>query len=384
MAFPIIESDAISATITTRTAIGSYTASGAQCVVVGVRLSALVGTAQTISFAYEVNDGSFVYISGVTAIAKPLATDTTLIADSLFVVNLADGDVLTIYATSTVADAVTGFCNFYDGFASNVERWLGTAPATPTVPGVPEVDLTHVAGATLNVSALATNVGAIVGNTVAILIDTADMQLKLGTPAGASISADIAAIEAQTDDIGAAGAGLTDLGGMSTTMKQQVRDAMKLAPTAGSPTAGSVDKHLDDIQAKTDVISAAQSITVNGGSDSIEPIIREMRLYRNTDYHPDLNNVETFPQTTWTEATWASATGVFRYRQAGGVLTASGTVNLSQSGDTMTATVTLTDTQTDAMVADQAGHYEIDITNAGVTMTRRIATGVLKVRDRVS
>lgn len=31
----------------------------------------------------------------------------------------------------------------------------------------------------------------------------------LGTPAGASISADIAAIEAQTDDIGAAGAGLT-------------------------------------------------------------------------------------------------------------------------------------------------------------------------------
>lgn len=33
----------------------------------------------------------------------------------------------------------------------------------------------------------------------------------LGTPAGASVSADIAAIEAQTDDIGAAGAGLTAL-----------------------------------------------------------------------------------------------------------------------------------------------------------------------------
>lgn len=32
---------------------------------------------------------------------------------------------------------------------------------------------------------------------------------KLGTPAGASVSADIAAIEAQTDDIGAGGAGLT-------------------------------------------------------------------------------------------------------------------------------------------------------------------------------
>src|SRR3990170_2644336 len=97
----------------------------------------------------------------------------------------------------------------------NVTQWLGTACATPTVNGVPEVDLTHVAGATTNVSALATNVDA-------ILTDTADMQPKLGAPAGASISADIAAIEAQTDDIGVAGAGLTDLGGMSTTMKAQV------------------------------------------------------------------------------------------------------------------------------------------------------------------
>lgn len=52
--------------------------------------------------------------------------------------------------------------------------------------------------------------GATVGaDTTEILADTADMQPKLGTPAGASISADIAAIEAQTDDIGVAGAGLT-------------------------------------------------------------------------------------------------------------------------------------------------------------------------------
>jgi hypothetical protein len=37
------------------------------------------------------------------------------------------------------------------------------------------------------------------------------LDTKLGTPAGASVSADIAAIEAQTDDIGTAGAGLTAL-----------------------------------------------------------------------------------------------------------------------------------------------------------------------------
>lgn len=45
----------------------------------------------------------------------------------------------------------------------------------------------------------------------------------------------------QIDGLG--GAGLTS---------QEVRDAMKLAPSAGLPDFGSVDKHLDDIQAKTD------------------------------------------------------------------------------------------------------------------------------------
>jgi len=39
-------------------------------------------------------------------------------------------------------------------------------------------------------------------------------------------------------------------GGISA---QQVRDAMKLAPTTGDPASGSVDKHLDEIQAKTDL-----------------------------------------------------------------------------------------------------------------------------------
>jgi hypothetical protein len=33
---------------------------------------------------------------------------------------------------------------------------------------------------------------------------------------------------------------------------QQIRDAMKLAPTAGSPASGSVDEHLDDIKVTTD------------------------------------------------------------------------------------------------------------------------------------
>ena len=110
----------------------------------------------------------------------------------------------------------------------SVTEWLGTAAATPTVAGVPEVDLTHVAGATTNVAALATNVDA-------ILTDTADMQPKLGTPAGASISADLLVIDNFVDGlettIGAAGAGLTAIPTLTTAMTESYA-ADGAAPTA--------------------------------------------------------------------------------------------------------------------------------------------------------
>jgi hypothetical protein len=76
----------------------------------------------------------------------------------------------------------------------DVDGWLGTACATPTTNGVPEVDVTHVSGT-------AQTAGDICG--------------KIGTPAnlggGATLAQNLSDIEAQTDDIGAAGAGLTAL-----------------------------------------------------------------------------------------------------------------------------------------------------------------------------
>lgn len=47
----------------------------------------------------------------------------------------------------------------------DVRQWLGTAPATPTVAGVPEVDLTHVAGSTTNVSTIPASIAAIEADT---------------------------------------------------------------------------------------------------------------------------------------------------------------------------------------------------------------------------
>ena len=50
----------------------------------------------------------------------------------------------------------------------------------------------------------------VIGCYIQLVVNTAeDVYTRVGAPAGASVSADIAAIEAQTDDIGTAGAGLT-------------------------------------------------------------------------------------------------------------------------------------------------------------------------------
>lgn len=54
---------------------------------------------------------------------------------------------------------------------------------------------------------------------------------RLGAPAGASVSADVAAIEAQTDDIGAAGAGLTAIPWNATwdaEVQSEVVDALNV------------------------------------------------------------------------------------------------------------------------------------------------------------
>ena len=58
---------------------------------------------------------------------------------------------------------------------------------------------------------------------------TGDNYARLGTPAGASVSADIAAIEAQTDDIGVAGAGLSAIpwnAAWDAEVQSEVNDAL--------------------------------------------------------------------------------------------------------------------------------------------------------------
>jgi phage baseplate assembly protein W len=111
---------------------------------------------------------------------------------------------------------------------------------------------------------------------------TGDGFARLGAPAGASVSADIAAIEAQTDDIGAAGAGLTALpwnAAWDAQVESEVADALAAydaatgadvtSATSGLATAanlatvaGYLDTEIAAILADTDEL---QQDWANGG-----------------------------------------------------------------------------------------------------------------------
>jgi phage baseplate assembly protein W len=87
---------------------------------------------------------------------------------------------------------------------------------------------------------LADTVTTYTGNTP----QTGDAFARLGAPAGASVSADIAAIEAQTDDIGAAGAGLTAVpwnAAWDAEVQSEVADALN---AYDPPTKAELDSGL--------------------------------------------------------------------------------------------------------------------------------------------
>lgn len=125
---------------------------------------------------------------------------------------------LTIPSAATIADAVWDeTLSGHVGSGSTGEA-LGAAGAAgdPWITALPgsysSGQAGYIVGTNLNATVSSRASQASV-DTIDDFLDTeiAAIITTLGTPAGASVSADIAAIEAQTDDIGAAGAGLTAL-----------------------------------------------------------------------------------------------------------------------------------------------------------------------------
>lgn len=115
------------------------------------------------------------------------------------------------------------------------------------------------------------SVGSYPGNTA----QTGDNFARLGAPAGASIAADLAEIEAETDGIGADTAGVTTLlTRIPGTVQPQTGDSFA---RLGAPTGVSISADLAEIEAETDGIGVdtagvttllsriASALTITGG-----------------------------------------------------------------------------------------------------------------------
>lgn len=118
-----------------------------------------------------------------------------------------------------------------------------------------ETNFDHVAFTFVNSSAIAATVQVYTSYP-----QSGDSYARLGAPAGASIAADIAAIEEQTDDIGVAGAGLTAIP-WNSAWDAEVRSAVGLAAANLDTQLGTIGSNVDAILDDTGTSGVAVSAT---------------------------------------------------------------------------------------------------------------------------
>jgi len=177
-------------------------------------------------------------------------------------------------------------------------------------------------------------------------------------------------------------AGYVSVSGGSTGLTaQEVRDAMKLAPTAGTASAGSIDAHLDSIQAKTDTIGAL-TLTVNA------PVATDgsATIYQSDDYATADNRQIVFTFTGYTGPSLTSATTRMDLYGTPGLDRAVTTPNhtfagtIAESSGTVTCSYALTAAQT-ALLAAKTWHYHIHATTASPALRREtLGTGTFTVK----
>ena len=195
--------------------------------------TAQAGTASTIqlasaeTFGDDILNGATVKVtSGTGAGQSRVITDYTGATDTADITP----NWITNPSSDSVYEVVPGSINVTA--VSNVAEDISTATALATVDGNVDTILVDTADMQPKLGSPAADISADIAavkvDTAAVLVDTADMQPKLGTPA-ADVSADIAAVKVDTAatlvdtaQIGVAGAGLTDLGGMSSGMQGEV------------------------------------------------------------------------------------------------------------------------------------------------------------------
>jgi hypothetical protein len=134
------------------------------------------------------NGMAFIFTDVTTAAQKGIAFASDYVG-STRTVTLEAGPIFTIATTDLVTIVPAGGSTSLPP-AVNVTQWSGTAVATPSVAGVPEVDVTHCAGAAQATIATQASV-----NTIDDFLDT-EMAAVL-----AAVDTEVAAILADTNEL---------------------------------------------------------------------------------------------------------------------------------------------------------------------------------------
>lgn len=157
---------------------------------------------------------------------------------------------------------------------------IPTPPASTNSATLPAVNVTQLVGDSQSATDLkdfadagydpATNKvqGVVLTDTVTTYtgntVQSGDAFARLGAPAGASIAADIAVIESQTDDIGVAGAGLTAL-----ATQASVNTIDDFLDTEVAAILAAVDTEVAAIKAKTDQLTFTKTNELDANVQSI-------------------------------------------------------------------------------------------------------------------
>ena len=144
----------------------------------------------------------------------------------------------------------------------NVKWWLSTPVVPPATEGIPTVDME---GASIRLALglgsnnLDTQLAALpTAVEIVAAMDADPPAVNVTMQQGVAVAAaDVTGYINVLSVLGNVDGTVGEVTNLSLTAQQAMRDAMKLAPTAGAPAAGSVDKHLDDLSAAGDPWSTA-------------------------------------------------------------------------------------------------------------------------------
>ncbi len=159
---------------------------------------------------------------------------------------------------------------------------------------------------------------------------------------------------------------------------QQARDAMKLAPTAGDPAIGSLDKQVDDIQAETATIGVAATIV-----PSPMPADGVLELVKGDDYSVATGDpVEITDGGTWPDLSGGSFMLTIRNKRTRAVeVQVSGSL-VGSSPQVLRFAVPHAQSAS-LTVGKYSGNYDIQATLSGGAI-KTLSRGVVHVSDEAT